>query len=407
MKKKIGHQELFPDWEAVPFRDIAEIHMGQSPDGNTYNTEGRGVALINGPTEFTDYSPIKIQWTSKPTKLCQQGDILFCVRGSSTGRMNVADDVYCIGRGVAAIRANHLSITSFLRYELEFIISKILGLTAGSTFPNIDKASLGSFEVFLPSLAEQRKIVEILSTWNTAIHTTEQLLEAKQQLKKGLMQRLLTGKLRLIANDDKKRRIVALKDILAKIYHGGTPSTQIANYWEGHIPWITGADIVDSSLSTIRRYITEEAVLNSATNVVPENCILVVTRTGVGKIAIAPTDMAISQDITAISVDETNTSIMYLFYYLLFTVKKVATLTQGTSISGITRDILMEWQIGLPPLPEQQKIASVLSACDREIELLREQLEQYKQQKKGLMQQLLTGRVRVQVGEKQRDTVIA
>ena len=99
------------DWKNVRLGDVAEVIMGQSPAGNTYNKNGLGTPLINGPTEFTDKYPIKIQWTTQPTKLCKPEDLLLCVRGSSTGRINIADDEYCLGRGVAAIRGRDNSDT--------------------------------------------------------------------------------------------------------------------------------------------------------------------------------------------------------------------------------------------------------------------------------------------------------
>lgn len=98
--KPFYNSEIPSDWEVMAFGDFAEIIMGQSPDGSTYNQEGNGVALINGPTEFTEKHPVKIQWTIAPTKLCKEGDVLLCVRGSSTGRLNIANEEYCIGRGV-------------------------------------------------------------------------------------------------------------------------------------------------------------------------------------------------------------------------------------------------------------------------------------------------------------------
>ena len=93
------------EWKEILFGDFAEIIMGQSPEGGTYNNTGNGVALLNGPTEFTEKYPLKVQWTTSPTKICKEGDILLCVRGSSTGRLNIANEKYCIGRGIAAIRA--------------------------------------------------------------------------------------------------------------------------------------------------------------------------------------------------------------------------------------------------------------------------------------------------------------
>ena len=114
LKPTLRFSEFLEDWKVKTLGDVSEIIMGQSPEGDTYNTIGNGVPLINGPVEFTGKYPVKIKWTSKPTKYCQDKDVLFCVRGSTTGRMNIANDRYCIGRGVAAIRANTQSTSLFI-----------------------------------------------------------------------------------------------------------------------------------------------------------------------------------------------------------------------------------------------------------------------------------------------------
>ena len=79
------------------FSDIATVIMGQSPEGDDCNNDGIGEPLLNGPTEFGIYSPTPVQWTTNGNKRCKTGDLLFCVRGSTTGRMNWADQQYVIG----------------------------------------------------------------------------------------------------------------------------------------------------------------------------------------------------------------------------------------------------------------------------------------------------------------------
>src|SRR5688572_21735179 len=83
----------------------AIVIMGQSPPGKSYNRDGKGVPLLNGPSEFGVVYPREVQWTTQPVRFCLRGDVLFCVRGATAGRLNVADKQYCIGRGLAAVRA--------------------------------------------------------------------------------------------------------------------------------------------------------------------------------------------------------------------------------------------------------------------------------------------------------------
>jgi len=183
--------------------------------------------------------------------------------------------------------------------------------------------------------------------------------------------------------------VVTFEDVCAKAINGGTPSTEVEKYWEGDIPWITGADILNQKVSKIRRYITDEAVRNSSTNVIPKGNLLVVTRTGVGKLAIAPFDVAVSQDFTGIIPNE-KIETEFLFWLLNNSVNYFLDLTQGTSINGITRKDLMGFVSPIPPLPEQHHIAAILSTIDSAIEQTEAIIAKQQRIKTGLMQDLLT-----------------
>jgi type I restriction enzyme S subunit len=189
------------EWEVKPLASVAEIIMGQSPQGYTYNQIGEGTPLINGPTEFgTRYIERVNQWTTSPTKLCKRGDVLFCVRGSTTGRINIANDVYCIGRGLAAIReVKNKSINSFLELFLTQLVEQLFSEASGSgsTFPSITSNRLSATLILVPSIEEQNQIVLIINSYDRHICTEETHLNKLHSLKTGLMQDLLTGKVRV------------------------------------------------------------------------------------------------------------------------------------------------------------------------------------------------------------------
>jgi type I restriction enzyme S subunit len=135
----------------VKLVDVADIVMGQSPKGDTYNHVGDGVPLLNGPTEFGSSHPTPVLWTTAPTRYCESGDLLFCVRGSTTGRMNWADKRYCIGRGVGAFRAKTgPSDTRFIYYTFIDQLDRLLSLSAGSVFPNLSRKDFETFEILGP-----------------------------------------------------------------------------------------------------------------------------------------------------------------------------------------------------------------------------------------------------------------
>ena len=146
--------------------------------------------------------------------------------------------------------------------------------------------------------------------------------------------------------------------------NGGTPSTSVTRYFEGNIPWITSADIVSPIVSSARSHITEEAIQKSATNLVPAGTVLLVTRTSVGKVAIAGIDICFSQDITALTPDPKRLDTGYLVQFLRTQQPYFECLARGATIKGITREVLENLEIPLPSLSEQSRIATILDKAD-------------------------------------------
>jgi type I restriction enzyme S subunit len=146
--------------------------------------------------------------------------------------------------------------------------------------------------------------------------------------------------------------------------NGGTPSTSVPRYFEGTIPWITGADIVGPTVESARSFITEEAIQNSATNRVPAGTVLLVTRTSVGKVAVAGTALCFSQDITALIPNPQKLDTSYLVQFLHTKVPHFERLSRGATIKGITREVVADLPVLLPPLPEQRRIAEILDRAE-------------------------------------------
>ncbi len=190
--------------------------------------------------------------------------------------------------------------------------------------------------------------------------------------------------------------VYSLQDIVNQFVNGGTPSTKNEDFWSGNIPWVTGADILDQEVAVIRRHITAEAVDSSSTNVIPKGNLLIVSRTGVGKLAIAPCDIAISQDFTGIILRKEKILAEYLFRYLDFFQDVLVRQNQGTSIKGITRDTLTAILIAIPSYAEQRSIAEALSDVDGLIKSSEALIAKKKAIKQATIQQLLTGKTRLQ-----------
>jgi type I restriction enzyme S subunit len=147
--------------------DFGQVIMGMSPSGETYNEKGEGLPLLNGPTEFTSTCPIPKLYTTDSKRECKVGDLFFCVRGSTTGKMNWADQVFSIGRGVCAIRGKNTIDTKYIKYCIEQNLSGLLAIAGGGTFPNLKKDDIGNFEI--PIINNRQRIVEVLSAYDDLI----------------------------------------------------------------------------------------------------------------------------------------------------------------------------------------------------------------------------------------------
>jgi type I restriction enzyme S subunit len=151
------------DMQIARLSEITEIIMGQSPPGNTYNEMGTGLPFFQGKAEFGEISPTPKKWCSAPKKLAEPGDILISVR-APVGPTNLAVAQCCIGRGLAAIRADKCKLNpDYLRFFLRHTEPILASMGQGSTFTAIGRAELASLSVPLPSLNEQGRIVDILS----------------------------------------------------------------------------------------------------------------------------------------------------------------------------------------------------------------------------------------------------
>lgn len=179
-------------------------------------------------------------------------------------------------------------------------------------------------------------------------------------------------------------------ELVTKFVGGGTPTTSKNEYWNGSIAWMTSAHISERVISNGQRYITQKGLDESATHLVPKNNLLVSTRVGIGKSAVNLIDIAISQDLTGLIINRERTTPEYLYWFLASIKSKLKNMAQGSTIKGILKDDLARIDAPLPPLPEQQRIAEILSTADDAIQKSDEILAKTERLKKGMMQKLLT-----------------
>ncbi|MGJ8454416.1 restriction endonuclease subunit S [Pseudothermotoga sp. U03pept] len=400
------------EWEIKTLGEVCQITMGQSPPSESYNMEEIGIPFLQGKQEFGTRYPVAAKYTSEPLKIGVEGSILLSVR-APVGNVNIADRTYCIGRGLASLNAKKEIASLFLYYVLTFRKSNLEILGEGSTFQAISKSHISSFKIALPPLPEQRKIAEILETVDNAIEKTDAIIEKYKRIKEGLMRDLLTkgidenGRIRDERTHKFKESPVGripeeweVVDIYShvNIINGGTPSTARPEFWNGTIPWLSVEDfnIGKRWVFSSSKYITELALKKSTTNLLKRGMLIISARGTVGVLAQLGTDMAFNQSCYGLDAkDKAKLSNDFLYYALKLFITSFLSLAYGNVFNTITRETFKKVLIPLPPLYEQQRIASILSQIDEVIEKEQAYKEKLERIKKGLMEDLLTGKVRV------------
>lgn len=186
-----------------------------------------------------------------------------------------------------------------------------------------------------------------------------------------------------------------LGNIAENYIGGGTPSTKVKEYWNGNIPWIQSSDlkIDDVKHMEFHKYINSLAIENSSAKLIPKNSIAIVTRVGVGKLALIREEFSTSQDFLSLSNLSLDTN--YALYALYKLIRKESTKLQGTSIKGLTKNDLLSKHIKIPSyINEQEQIGDFFSKLDQQIELEEQKLEKLEKQKKGYMQQIFSQELR-------------
>ena len=313
------------------------------------------------------------------------GDILLTIRGT-TGRIAIVPDSLegaNITQDTARIRLSTNDNSKYLFYALHAskVQQQINLNTVGQAVKGINISEVKKLVIYHPPLPEQQKIAKILSTWDKAISTTEALIDNSKQQKKALMQQLLTGKKRLLSDSGEPFEgaweSLHLADI-AKIKKGKALSSK--NLEIGEFPVIAGGKTSPYKHS---KYTHENIITISASGAYA------------GYIAYHEQKIWAS-DCSVVEVIKDST-LQFIYQFLLLNQIKIYSLQSGGAQPHIYPKDIQALKINVPELDEQQKIATVLTNADKEIELLEQQLSDLKQEKKALMQQLLTGKRRVKV----------
>ena len=411
-------------WNQLKGKEItSKITKGSSPKWQGFDYQKEGTLFVtseNVRDGFLDisspkYLPLEFNQKLKNSQL-EKGDILINIVGASIGRscqFDIENQSANINQAVCLFRTNELVKSEFIYQFLQHstTVNKLLGTQSESARPNLSLSDMRDFVFSIPPLPEQRKIAKILSTWDKAISTTERLIDNSKQQKKALMQQLLTGKKRLLDDSGKpfegEWEDLYLHDV-AKIIVSPVDKKIV----DGEIP-VELCNYTDVYYNT---RITNSIEFMKATAKKSEidKYTLQVNDVIITKDSETPGDIAVpalvSEDLGGtvcgyhLAIVRPNSQLVegaYLNY--LFSMQKTRyyffTLATGVTRFGLSIGGINKAHFTLPPLEEQRRIAAVLTNSDREVELLEQQLADLKQEKKALMQQLLTGKRRVKVDE--------
>ena len=404
-KTKIG---VIPeDWEV---KRLGEVIIGKFTNGyspvSPQNETSKWVltlsALTNGKINLNEKKPAPIYDEKLKKFKIQKGDFLIS-RSNTPDRVGfsglVDKDVtnYYYPDLMIKFRVNQEIIKPYyLEYFLKSSqIIKYFRLSASGTSSSMVKINQKIIEktpIVIPSLKEQEKIAKILSIWDRAIEIQEELIKEKEKLKTALMQKLLSGEVRFKEFSEEWEEVKlgnALKEInKTPINNSEYEIVSVKLYCKG-----LEKSNKQPKLSKKGRpyFIVKEGEILIGKQNFHNGSIAIVSK--------EYNNMVASNAIFHLIEKKESVDKRFIYYYLTQPnyYKKVDILIGGTGQKEISKKEFFNLKIKLPPLKEQQKISKVLSTADKEIELLKKELKELKNQKKALMQKLLTGKVRVKV----------
>lgn len=385
-------------WKVVRLGEIGKIVNGLTYSPENVSNNGLLVlrsSNINDNSIVLNNDDVYVKGISKFNKTLEN-DILICVRNGSKnliGKNALITEKYkdlAFGAFMTIFRSNYnLFLIHIFKTNTFF---KQVKNDLGATINSINNSNLLNFKIPLPPLDEQEKIAEILSTWDEAINLTINFIESKKQFKKALMQNLLTAKIRFPEFKDEWKETILGK--ICDISTGTSKSRFISN---GKFYIVDMGSITQDGLLNLTKTTNlSQDFLDCGDLVMPKDDI------GggkiIGKVAVIDKDntYVLSDHIFRIKTTENSNFLAYLINSDLIN-KKIRREVSGTAQLGLSKRTIENLKIKLPNLKEQQKIAEVLTACDDEINLLNLKLENLKKQKQGLMQKLLSGKVRVRI----------
>lgn len=358
-------------WQYKKIGDVCIVERGGSPRPiNQFITDDEnGINWIKiGDTTESMYITETAQKIKpegmKKSRYVQPGDFLLS-NSMSFGHPYILKIDGCIHDGWLVLRdKDELFDKRFLYYYLssKTTYQKFKGMAVGGVVNNLNSDMVKKVDVPVPSKTEQAEIADLLDKLKTVIVMRQQELQKLDELIRARFVELFGD-----IQHEEKYKGIPLRELCTTM-SGGTPSTKFPEYYEGDIPWIStvslGPNHIDGSIA--KGYITQEAIENSATKLIPAGNILFGTRVGVGKSSLNDVDICINQDIVAIiGIDENRFKRLFIKHILDAYQPYYDSIKKGATILGITGDDLKDTLIPDAPISIQIKYETFVEQVDK------------------------------------------
>ena len=398
------------EWKVKRLGDLVSIMSGESPSLYTLHNQGKyPYVKVEDMNLCEKYQTHSRSYSNEEKNIVKKGSIIFPKRGAAilNNKVRIANvDIQMDSNMMAIFPIKDNLLEEYLYYSIVF--EQLFKIADTSTIPQINNKHIIPCKILLPPLYEQQKIAEILNVWDEAIKKQTRLIKKLELRKKGLMQQLLTGKKRLPGFSGEWKR-AKLGDATIFLSTNSFSREQL-NSVKGNVLNIHYGDVLVKYSSVLDASKEDIPYINEQIEYSPKDYV------NNGDVIMADTaeDEMVGRCCEVTNIDNIKVvsglhtilihpiikfAPKYLGYYLNSERyhKQIISIMQGIKVYSITKDALKNTIIDIPNIEEQAAIANILSLCDHEILLAKQKLNEFHQQKKGLMQVLLTGKKRVNI----------